>query len=94
MSEEPKTQLERRVPVPEQLGAMLTPLSLRGIPVWLIYLAGLVSLLYILNPTAGIVEIIPDNLPIVGNLDEGMAAVLLWYSLVELFEGKKFQHPE
>ena len=30
--------------------------------------------LYVINPTAGIFELLPDNLPIVGNLDE--AAVL------------------
>ena len=33
---------------------------------------------YLLNPTWGLIEIIPDNLPIVGNLDEAtVVAVLL-----------------
>ena len=33
---------------------------------------------YLLNPTWGVIEIIPDNLPIVGNLDEAtVVAVLL-----------------
>lgn len=38
---------------------------------------GLLSALYILNPTAGIFEIIPDNLPLIGNLDEAAAVALL-----------------
>lgn len=38
---------------------------------------GVLSALYLLNPTAGIFEIIPDNLPLVGNLDEAGAVALL-----------------
>lgn len=38
---------------------------------------GLLATLYILNPTAGVFEIIPDNLPLVGNLDEAAAVALL-----------------
>ncbi len=30
--------------------------------------------LYLLNPTAGFVELIPDNAPLIGNLDEAGAA--------------------
>jgi uncharacterized membrane protein YkvA (DUF1232 family) len=37
----------------------------------------LLAVLYILNPTAGVFEIIPDNLPLVGNLDEAAAVALL-----------------
>lgn len=33
--------------------------------------------LYILNPTAGVFEVIPDNLPLIGNLDEAAAVALL-----------------
>lgn len=33
--------------------------------------------LYILNPTAGVLEILPDNLPGIGNLDEAGATALL-----------------
>jgi len=43
----------------------------------LIFCIGLLALLYILNPTAGVFEIIPDNLPLVGNLDEAAAVALL-----------------
>lgn len=75
----------------EQLGFFLKPLSLRGIPIWLIYLASTLGFAYILNPTAGIIELIPDNIPIVGNLDEGVAFTLLWYGLVEFFEGRKYR---
>ena len=43
----------------------------------IVFCIGLLSLLYILNPTAGVFEIIPDNLPLVGNLDEATAVALL-----------------
>ena len=32
---------------------------------------------YLLNPTWGVIELIPDNFPIVGNLDEATAAAVL-----------------
>lgn len=38
---------------------------------------GLISTLYLLNIGAGIFELIPDNIPIIGNLDEAAAALLL-----------------
>lgn len=38
---------------------------------------GIISLLYLLNIGVGVIELIPDNLPLVGNLDEGGATVLL-----------------
>jgi hypothetical protein len=38
---------------------------------------GLISVIYLLNPGAGIFELIPDNLPLIGNLDETAAAALL-----------------
>lgn len=38
-----------------------------------------VSLIYLLNPGAGVFELIPDNVPFVGNIDEGFfTAMLLW----------------
>ena len=42
-----------------------------------VFCLGLLSALYILNPTAGIFELIPDNLPFIGNLDEAAAVTLL-----------------
>ena len=42
-----------------------------------------------LNPTAGVLELIPDNIPFLGNLEEGVAVMLILAGLVEFFEGKK-----
>lgn len=42
-----------------------------------IFCLGLFSLLYLFNPGAGIFELIPDNIPFVGNLDEAAAAAML-----------------
>ena len=72
-----------------KLSVFNTPPSFRGIPRWITYLAALLGFIYILNPTAGIIEFIPDNLPIVGNLDEGVAFLLVWYGLMEFFEGRE-----
>lgn len=34
---------------------------------------------YLINPTAGVLELLPDALPFVGNLDEaGATALLIW----------------
>ncbi len=41
----------------------------------------MISAIYLINPTFGIFEFIPDNLPIIGNLDEGMATFLLFSGL-------------
>lgn len=38
---------------------------------------GIIALLYLLNIGAGVIELIPDNMPFVGNLDEGGAVLLL-----------------
>lgn len=43
--------------------------------------AGIIALIYLMNPGAGIFEFLPDNLPIVGNLDEAGATALLLSSL-------------
>jgi hypothetical protein len=41
------------------------------------YIAGLLlAALYIFNPGAGIIELLPDQLPIVGNLDEAAMTAL------------------
>ena len=63
-----------------------------------IFFLGLFSTFYLLNPGAGIFEIIPDNIPIVGNLDEAAAAALLLaclryfgYDLSALFKRDKLQ---
>lgn len=43
----------------------------------IVILLGLISLLYLLNLGVGLIELIPDNIPFVGNLDEAGAAALL-----------------
>ena len=42
-----------------------------------VLLLGVISALYLLNPGMGFFELIPDNLPLVGNLDEAAATFLL-----------------
>ena len=44
----------------------------------IVALVGVACGAYLINPTAGFIELIPDNMPFVGNLDEaGAAAVLI-----------------
>lgn len=42
----------------------------------LIVTIGILSALYLLNPGFGVFELIPDNVPFVGNLDEATASFL------------------
>jgi len=44
---------------------------------FLVFVVGLFSLLYLTNPGAGFVELIPDNFPVIGNLDEAAATTML-----------------
>jgi hypothetical protein len=74
--------------LPEQLRAFTTPLSRRGWPKWLVFAMAIIGLIYVLNPTLGILELIPDNLPLIGNLDEGVAYIMIWFGIVELFIAK------
>ncbi len=43
----------------------------------IVFCFGLIAILYLLNIGAGIIELIPDNIPLVGNLDEAAAVTLL-----------------
>lgn len=43
----------------------------------LVVIIGAIAALYLLNPTAGIVEFLPDNIPVIGNLDEAGATAIL-----------------
>lgn len=54
-----------------------------------------ISVIYLINPGAGIIEIIPDVVPLIGNLDEGIATALLLsglsyfgYNFTDLFKRK------
>jgi hypothetical protein len=50
-------------------------------------LLALLSVVYLVNPTAGVFELLPDNIPFVGNVDESLAAYVL-YSCVEYLRGR------
>ncbi len=51
----------------------------KNIPTPVLVLSILLSVVYIINPTAGFIEFIPDNIPFIGNLDEaGATALLIW----------------
>ncbi len=70
--------------------------TIKGI---IVFLLGAASVVYLVNPGAGIFELIPDNIPGIGNLDEaGATAVLLaalayfGYDLGHIF-GKKKEPP-
>ncbi len=43
----------------------------------LVALAAFVSFVYLINPGAGFLEIIPDNFPVIGNLDEAAACAII-----------------
>lgn len=43
----------------------------------LVALAGALAFLYLVNPTFGVFEFLPDNLPLVGNIDEATATMVL-----------------
>ena len=76
-------------PEPEKRSFFSTPLSQRGWPRWAVFTTAVIGGIYLLNPTLGFFELLPDNLPVVGNLDEGVAFMLLWYGLIEYFQGRK-----
>jgi uncharacterized membrane protein YkvA (DUF1232 family) len=60
----------------------------------MIFLAGLLGAVYLVNPTAGVIELIPDNFPIIGNLDEATATVLLVSALKEFGWDLTFWRPK
>ena len=45
------------------------------------WIVGGLCVLYLINPTLGVFELIPDNLPIIGNLDEVAASAGLFWAL-------------
>jgi len=46
-----------------------------------------ISIVYLLNPTAGLFELLPDNIPLLGNIDETLAFYLLFSSISYLRTG-------
>jgi len=43
----------------------------------LVALLGALSFVYLLNPTMGLAEFVPDNLPLIGNIDDATATMVL-----------------
>jgi hypothetical protein len=43
----------------------------------LVFFLGIIAIMYLLNIEIGFIELIPDNIPLVGNLDEAGAVTLL-----------------
>ncbi|MDY6866596.1 MAG: DUF1232 domain-containing protein [Chloroflexota bacterium] len=89
MSEKPAEDNPQTSNLSGFVRALSEPLSKHGWPSWLVYVLSGFGVLYILNPTLGILEFIPDNLPIIGNLDESVAVMLVLSGIVEALEGKK-----
>ena len=58
-------------------------------PSWLLVVGAVIGAIYLLNPLAGIIELIPDNLPVLGNLDEAGAAVLVMAGIQELIRRRQ-----
>jgi hypothetical protein len=56
--------------------------------IW-IFLSAFIGFIYLLNPTFGVLELIPDNMPLVGNLDEGAAAILVYQGIKEIIHSRK-----
>lgn len=44
---------------------------------FVIIVLAVIAAIYLINPTAGVIELLPDNLPLVGNLDEAGAVTIL-----------------
>jgi hypothetical protein len=59
---------------------------------WLII--GAISAVYLANLGAGVLELGPDNLPLIGNIDEFIVSIILMKSLAELGLNKLFQKKE
>jgi hypothetical protein len=55
--------------------------AMRGLKDVIIIAVAGIALIYLVNPTAGILELIPDNLPVLGNLDEAGATLILLNTL-------------
>lgn len=85
----PREQENDSRPMSDFVRALSEPLSKHGWPTWLVYTLGVIGVIYLLNPTLGILELLPDNLPLIGNLDESVAVMLVLAGIVEMLEGKK-----
>jgi hypothetical protein len=62
---------------------------------------GLFAFAYLVNPTVGLIEILPDNLAFLGNMDEATATAVLigvfryfGVDLAKFFERKRLREPQ
>lgn len=62
----------------------------------LVALLGMLAFIYLINPTFGVFEFLPDNLPLVGNIDEATATMVLLgalryfgYDMTNLFKSSR-----
>ena len=94
MTEKPPAESKEKQELSGFVRVLSEPLSKYGWPSWLVYALSAISVIYILNPTLGILELIPDNLPIIGNLDESVAVMMILSGIVEALEGKKYRPAE
>lgn len=53
----------------------------------------ILGIVYLLNPTAGILELIPDNAPLIGNLDEASATALVIWGIQQMRTGAALALP-
>jgi hypothetical protein len=75
----PTPGLARRpagLPVPRERGCLGSVVAAAGV---------LLGGVYVANPTMGLFELLPDNLPLFGNLDEAAATTLIVLGLQYLF---------
>jgi len=59
------------------LGCHAFVISTNAMKTILVAIAGLLAFFYLINPTLGVFEFLPDNIPLVGNLDEATATMVL-----------------
>lgn len=57
-------------------------------------LAMVAGVIYLLNPGAGVFELIPDNLPLIGNFDEAAAVALLFWGGSQFFGNEEDATPD
>ena len=88
MEKIPQTQ-DKKKELSGFVKALIEPLSNYGWPSWLVYALAILSGIYLLNPSFGVLEFIPDNLPIIGNLDEGASVMMILAGIIEALEGRK-----
>lgn len=56
----------------------------------LVIVSIIICVIYLINPTLGVFELIPDNLPLIGNIDEVFVAGLL-LSLINFLRTGEFR---